>query len=63
MVGSDTTSLLLENPIGRSVEELADAVAFLAKTKASRNLFQDKEKKKLVKINELSRYAGQTLYL
>ena len=63
MVGSDTTSLLLENPIGRSVEELSDAVAFLAKTKTSRNLFQDKEKKKVAKINELSRYAGQTLYL
>merc|ERR1712004_292780 len=60
----DTTpSLLLENPIGRSVEELSDAVAFLAKTKTSRNLFQDKEKKKVAKIHELSRYAGQTLYL
>ena len=63
MVGSDATSILLENPIGHSVEELSDAVAFLAKTKTSRNLFQDKEKKKVAKIHELSRYAGQTLYL
>ena len=60
--GNEASSLLLENPIGKLVDELSEAVAFLTKSKAS-TLFQDKEKKKSVKLSELSRHAGQTLYL
>ena len=52
----------IENPVGNAVEELSVAVAFLTKSKTN-NLFQDKEKKKSVQLSELSRYAGQTLYL
>merc|ERR1719356_960998 len=64
MVGSgEASSLLLENPIGKLVDELSEAVAFLAKSKKTSALFQDKEKKKSVRLSELSRYAGQTLYL
>lgn len=62
VVGSEASSLLLENPVGNAVEELSVAVAFLTKSKTN-NLFQDKEKKKSVQLSELSRYAGQTLYL
>merc|ERR550525_2126080 len=63
MVGSDASSLLLENPIGKPVDELSKAVTFLAKSKKTSALFQDQEKKKSVKLSELNRYAGQTLYL
>ena len=63
MVGSDASSLLLENPIGKPVDELSEAVAFLAKSKKTGALFQDQEKKKSVKLSELNRFAGQTLYL
>lgn len=64
MVGGDASSLLLENPIGKPVDELSEAVAFIAKNKkTSVALFQDKEKKKSVRLSELSRYAGQMLYL
>merc|ERR1719266_1985870 len=63
MVGSDANSLLLENPIGKPVDELSEAVAFIAKSKKTSALFQDKEKKKSVRLSELSRFAGQTLYL
>merc|ERR550525_1106959 len=62
VVGSEASSLLLENPVGNAVEELSVAVSFLPKSKTN-NLFRDKEKKKSVQLSELSRYAGQTLYL
>jgi len=62
MVGGEANCLLLENPIGKAVDELSEAVAFLAKSKTSA-LFQDKEKKKPARLSELSRYAGQTIYL
>merc|ERR1719288_451356 len=62
-VGEQANCLLLENPIGKPVDELSEAVAFLAKAKKPSALFQDKEKKKPVRLSELSRYAGQTIYL
>ena len=62
MVGGEVSCLLLENPIGKAVDELSEAIAFLAKSKSSA-LFQDKEKKKPARLSELSRYAGQTIYL
>lgn len=62
-VGDQANCLILENPIGKPVDELSEAVAFLAKSKKPSALFQDKEKKKPIRLSELSRYAGQTIYL
>ena len=60
LAGGKEKCLLLENPVGRKVEELEEAVASLG---LGSKLWADKELKKAVKIAELRSHAGQTLYM
>merc|ERR1712107_32253 len=46
-VGDQVNCFILENPIGKPVDELSEAVAFLAKSKKPSALFQDNEKRSL----------------
>jgi len=60
MQGEVASCLLLENPAGREVEEVAEAVASLGGT----NLFKDKERTKVVRVEEVAKMSsGATLYL
>ena len=61
-VGGKVTSVLLENPRGKSVNNLTEAFKNLAKGKTAK-LFGDSQKKKEVSVDNLSKLVGQTLYL
>jgi isoleucyl-tRNA synthetase len=58
----ETTSVLLENPVGVRLDNIKEAVASLNKGKACA-LYEDKTKKSSVKFNSLSDYVYKTLYM
>merc|ERR1712059_71419 len=57
----ETTSLLLENPVGNVLDNLREAFACLNRKMSP--VFSDKDKKTTVKLAEFSNFAGQTLYM
>merc|ERR1712079_10446 len=61
-VGGKVTSVFLENPRGKAVNNLTEAFKNLAKGKNVK-LFGDRQKKKEVSVDSLSKLVGQTLYL
>jgi len=61
-VGGKLSSVLLENPQGRNISSLDEAFKSLAKGKKAK-LFSEKEKKKEVSVEALSKLAGQTVYM
>merc|ERR1719318_2227777 len=60
--GGKLSSILLENPQGRRISYLEEAVRRLSSGKKAK-LFSDKEKKKEVALTSLSKFAGQTVYM
>jgi len=60
--GGKLSSLLIENPQGRQLASLEEALKSLAKGKKMK-VFSDKEKKKEVSVLALSKLSGQTLYM
>merc|ERR1711983_313730 len=61
-VGGKVTSVLLENPRGKAVDNITEAFKNLAKGKNVK-VFGDSRKKKEVSVDKLSKLVGQTLYL
>jgi len=61
-VGGKVTSVLLENPRGKAVDNITEAFKNLAKGK-NLKVFGDSQKKKEVSVDNLSKLVGQTLYL
>jgi len=61
-VSGKVSSVLLENPRGKTVNNLTEAFKNLAKVKKVK-VFADSQKKKEVSVESLSKLVGQTLYL
>ena len=61
-VSGKVSSVLLENPRGKTVNNLTEAFKNLAKVKKVK-VFEDSQKKKEVSVESLSKLVGQTLYL
>ena len=56
-------TVLLENPVGTPLDSVEESFLRLGKNKKKLELFTSKDKKTAVKIGQVSRLAGQTLFL
>ena len=61
-VSGKVSSVLLENPRGKAVSNLTEALKNLAKIKKLK-VYSDSQKKKEVSVDKLVKLVGQTLYL
>ena len=62
--GGKVSTLLLENPVGTDLVLSGDSLKFLAGNSAKKiQLFTTKDKKESVKLGNLAKMSGQTLFL
>jgi len=62
--GGKVSTFLLENPVGTDLVPSGDSLKFLAGNSAKKiQLFTTKEKKEAVKLENLTKMSGQTLFL